>query len=258
MSVSTNTATILVAVFLLLSNHHTFAQAKVRESAPAANAPTVSQTPAVQSPAIVSPAVERGFDPSSQMQLLQDEIMTLRGLLEEQAFEIKRLKQQRLDDYLDLDKRISAIESRKTAPPASTTAPVLPQLVPSASASEQEKQLYNDAIDQLLDRQDYAGAKQNFEQYSKTYPDGIYAANVQYWLGQIFLTEGDNQSAEKAFAQIVESYPEHQKAPDAQFKLAKIYFDNGDKEKSKVLLESLASGNSEAARFAKSFLAENF
>lgn len=254
MSVSINTAAILVAVFLLFTSHHTFAQAKVRESAPVASVPSVSQAPVAQAPV----ASERAFDPSYQIQLLQDEIMLLRGLLEEQAFEIKRLKQQRLDDYLDLDKRLTAQESRKFAPQPTAPAPILPQLVPPVADNAAEKKLYNDAIDQLLDQQDYAAAKLSFEQYSQTYPEGVYAANVQYWLGQIFLTEGDNESAEKAFAQIVESYPEHQKAPDAQFKLAKIYFDKGDKDNAKALLDTLAAGDTEAARFAKSFLAENF
>jgi len=255
MSVSINTASSVFAVFLFVFSHnHAFAQAKVRESAPAVQTPTAQAQVVVPS---LSPA-EPTFDPSYQIQLLQDEIMTLRGLLEEQAFDIKRLKQQRLDDYLDLDKRITALESRKVAPPAPAVNSVLPQVVPSADANAEEKQLYNDAIDQLLDQQDYSAAKSTFEKYSSTYPEGIYAANVQYWLGQIFLTEGDNDSAEQAFARIIEAYPDHQKAPDAQFKLAKIYFDNGDKEKSRILLDALATGSTEAARFAQSFIEENF
>ena len=250
MSKPFNTAASLAAVFLLISSQQTFAQANVRESVP------VGQTPNVQAPAVVPAPIERSFDPSYQLQLLQDEIMTLRGLLEEQAFEIKRLKQQRLDDYLDIDKRITTLESRKVEPIA--PAPVLPQVLPTVDTNSEEKQLYNDAISQLLDQQDYAAAKQAFEQYSTTYPEGIYAANVQYWLGQIFLTEGDNQSAEAAFIRILDAYPNHQKAPDAQFKLARIYFDNGEKDKAKPLLEELAAGESEAARFAQSFLEENF
>ena len=255
MKVTTNAAALMVAVFLLLANQLTFAQANVRQSAPANNVPDANQAP-VLLPAAPS---ERAFDPSSQMQLLQDEIMSLRGLVEEQAFEIRRLKQQRLDDYLDFDKRITEIETRKIEEPAvTTTAPVLPQVNPLNDTNAEERQLYNDAIDQLIDKQDYAGAKQKFELYSNTYPDGIYAANVQYWLGQIFLTEGNTESAEKAFLQIVELYPEHQKAPDAQFKLAKIYFDNNEKDNAKVLFEMLAAGDTESARFAKAFLEENY
>lgn len=43
------------------------------------------------------------------MQLLQQEVLQLRGMVEEQAHELKRLKQQRLDDYLDLDRRLSKV-----------------------------------------------------------------------------------------------------------------------------------------------------
>lgn len=254
MSTLTDTAASWVAVFLLIVSHQTFAQAKVRESAPA-------QPISVQAPTAVAPPVqtrERSFDPSYQLQLLQDEIMLLRGLLEEQAFEIKRLKQQRLDDYLDIDKRITSLETRKPEPVASAPEPVLPGVLPTNDASAAEKKLYNDAIDQLLDQQDYAAAKRAFEQYSATYPEGIYAGNVQYWLGQIFLTEGNSEAAELAFARIVDAYPDHQKTPDAKFKLARIYFDNGDKDKAKALLDDLVASETEAARFAKSFLEENY
>lgn len=257
MSTPLNTVTVLVAVFLVsVVSQSVFAQAVVRDSTPAASS---DQQVTVNPPAPVAPVrSEPRFDPSSQVQLLQDEIMSLRGLIEEQAFEIRRLKQQRLDDYLDLDKRITAVETRKPEPAAPSVTSALPPVLPAVDENAEEKKLYNDAIDQLLDRQDYAAAKQGFEAYSNSYPNGLFAANSQYWLGQIFLTEGDNESAEKAFVRIVDSYPDHQKAPDAQFKLAKIYFDRGEKEKSKSLLDKLATSDSEAARFAQSFLEENF
>ena len=43
-----------------------------------------------------------------QLQLLQQEVMTLRGQLEEQGHQLRQLKQQSLERYVDLDRRISA------------------------------------------------------------------------------------------------------------------------------------------------------
>ena len=42
-----------------------------------------------------------------QVQQLQDEIRTLRGQLEEQAYELETIKRRQRDQYLDLDSRIS-------------------------------------------------------------------------------------------------------------------------------------------------------
>ena len=73
------------------------------------------------------PSAARSAEPSNtagqaemfyQMQLLQQEVLELRGLVEQQSFEIRQLKQQRLDDYLDLDRRLSQIAAGAPAGPA--------------------------------------------------------------------------------------------------------------------------------------------
>lgn len=53
-----------------------------------------------------------------QMQILQEEIRQLRGMLEEQAYQIRQLKQGQTENYSDLDGRISAITAAITAVPA--------------------------------------------------------------------------------------------------------------------------------------------
>ena len=46
-----------------------------------------------------------------QMQQLQQEVMRLNGIVEEQANELRKLKSQSLERYVDLDKRLSALGS---------------------------------------------------------------------------------------------------------------------------------------------------
>ena len=43
----------------------------------------------------------------AQLQMLQEELRELRGQLEEQAHQLRRLEQQQKDNYLDLDGRLS-------------------------------------------------------------------------------------------------------------------------------------------------------
>ena len=41
------------------------------------------------------------------MQDLRDEVRSLRGLVEELSYDLQKMKQRQLDDYLDIDRRLS-------------------------------------------------------------------------------------------------------------------------------------------------------
>lgn len=55
-----------------------------------------------------------------QLQVLQSEMMQLRGMVEEQAHHIEQLQQRRLDDYVDLDRRIGEVAKSGTVSSATT------------------------------------------------------------------------------------------------------------------------------------------
>lgn len=264
-----STASKFIAVFFLCGiGVDSLAQATVRDSSPISSSPTVTaNTPT----AVQSPAADYGL--ISQIQQLQQEVSELRGLVEEQSFEIKRLKQQRLDDYLDLDKRVSELskqggQSNNPAPSVSNNSNAgalaalsnnsLPTGASAEDTAEAEKKLYRKAIDQLLSQQDYAGAQTSFNQYLAKYPSGTYSPNVHYWQGQIYLTDSDKKSAETSFTTLLNDYPDHQKAPDAKYKLATIYYDQGKKAEAKKMLDEVVASNSDASRLAKSFLANQY
>lgn len=291
-----------VAIISLAYSSLAISQATVRDSSPVtSNASTRS---AASQAAVSSGAVTTGVISSSnngvvetqlgntppplnspntafQIQQLQQEISELRGLVEEQSFDLKRLKQQRLDDYLDLDKRLSDITpsitgstqlsnnqnssiqnttSQNNASNQSSTITGLSNSLPTASVNNEEegRQLYRKAIDQLLNKQDYSGAQGSFSQYLEKYPNGVYVPNVYYWQGQIYLTESNKVAAEKAFISLVSQYKDHQKTPDAKYKLATIYFDQGKKAEAKKLLNEVVASDTDASRLAKSFLANQY
>jgi tol-pal system protein YbgF len=232
------------------------AQAQVRDSSVTPSVPSTNQ------------AVNNGV--VYELQGLQQEVQALRGLVEEQAYELKRLKQQRLDDYLDLDKRVSELV-RQQSSMANPTASVTPSTVsptvglPAIARptelnpnSEQANGLYNEAIDLLLNKQDYDGAQAKFAQYLEKYPNGQYVPNVYYWQGQIFFVGAKKQEAASAFEKLIAQYPTHLKAPDAKFKLARIYFEQGKKAEAKLLLDEVAAGGSDVAPLAQSFISKNY
>jgi tol-pal system protein YbgF len=58
-----------------------------------------------------------------QNRQLQAEVQALRGMVEEQGFEIRRLQRDSLNRYTDMDERLQALESRAASSPASPGSP---------------------------------------------------------------------------------------------------------------------------------------
>lgn len=240
----------------------TVAQVDVVDSAPVIPSPPIGNAP---------PAAAGGANAQSevfyQLQLLQQEVLELRGLVEEQAHELKRLKQQRLDDYLDLDRRVSAlgdgtVPAGSAGPGAAAGAPVPPPVSAAparvAPPSGGEMQQYRKAIDLVLKEKNYDSAVVELDKYLGSYPQGRYAANAHYWLGEIYLLKNELELARQWFTRLLDGFADHRKAPDAKFKLGKVYALLGDKDKARVLLEEVAASGADASRLARNYLAENF
>lgn len=212
-----------------------------------------------------------------QLQALQEEVQTLRGIIEEQSYQLKKLKQQRLDDYLDLDRRVSALTLSAGSQPAtnaSTSEYVsTPRTIDGQSPSsnyegnpeslsqedaEKELNLYRAGIDAVLKQRDYALGIEKFNQYLNDYSGGIYAPNAKYWLGQVYMQQNELDNAKRWFADLINSHPGHQKTPEAQFKLGKVMHLMGDTEGARSQLESIAKSGSSAAKLARDYLTKHF
>jgi tol-pal system protein YbgF len=215
-----------------------------------------------------------------QSQVLRDEVRELRGMVEQLSYELQRVKQRQMDDYLDIDRRLSAgassvvpaepapqveekIDSNALADKSIET--VQPKLVPAVAAvqepafdSEEIAESYAQASNLLLKKRDFDGAILAFKQHVADYPASPYAANAHYWLGEIYLLQGQDELARQAFTLVVEQHPSHGKALDANFKLGKIYHQLGEIERARVLLETAAKGVGGASNKAQSYLKNNF
>jgi len=221
-------------------------------------------TTAPAASSVASPVPNNQADLFYQLQTLQQEVRQLRGLMEEQAYELKRLKQQRLDDYVNLDRRLSSSNSGVVSSSEGVVSASGPEAIPATSASQttaqapDEMQRYRTAIDLVLRKKDYVQAVTAFNQYLRDFPQGKYAPNCQYWLGEIYLLQSDLEQAREWFSRLVTDFPEHGKASDANFKLGTVYHKLGDLDQAKILLSKVASGDSNASRLASSYLSENF
>jgi len=242
----------LLAVALIVAAPVLQAQVRVVESSPQSIRAGVAQSGLPAS---------AETDVYSQIRALQDEVTLLRGLLEEQTYELKQLKQLQLDNYMDLDRRLSGgmrpvIDNASVddLPPAATTAASSVSNLPD-SASESD--VYKAAYD-LLNQKDFDGAVAAFNEHLNRFPRGDFASNSHYWLGKVAMLKKDYPQAKSWFTELIANFPSAAKVPDAQLDLGKVYFLMGDRVKAKALLSEVAAGSTDAARFAQRFLSDNF
>lgn len=211
-----------------------------------------------------SPSVSSSssFNPNNPASLLskinqmQQEMQRLRGQLEVQSYELKKLKQQQQAYYNDLDQRISTLASGKKSPvlnldtgtpavtndvdtSASTATATSAKKTPAVIASNSEgatteESSYNAAYE-LIQNKQFAEATTAMKTFLKQYPHGKYAANAHYWLGELLLAQHQEQEAIKEFDIVTNDYPKSNKVSAAMLKLGFIYAKQGDEAKAKTI-----------------------
>ena len=231
-------------------------------------------------PAAANPTAEL----FNQLQQLQQEVMALRGTVEEQAEQIRQLKQQRMDDYLNMDRRLSALSSGGvqtntasgsvtldpgataasatgglvvTTPPATMAQPGSNFAVNAAIAEAEYKTAY-----ELVRARDFAAAIESFHTFIGKYPGNDLSGNAHYWLGELYLVEGDSETATRHFEALMAEYPSNRKVPDGMFKLGRIYHQRGDLDRAREILQRVISeygdSGSSSPRLAEEYLKQNF
>ena len=208
-----------------------------------------------------------------QIQQLQQEVQQLRGELEIQNNAVDALKKRQRDLYLDLDGRISNLQQPASGlPPAAVPAPVptpVPASVPADSpvapvAMEKpvaadpalEESSYQSAFE-LLKQARYAEAVKSFKQFLASYPNGSYADNAQYWLGETSYVTRDFDQALADFDKVIQNHPASPKVRGAMLKRGYIYYEQQKWDLARQQLQQLVDGhpNSSEARLADKRLA---
>ena len=223
--------------------------------------------------AVVSAASD--VDILLQLQSLQTELRQLRGLVEEQRHAIEMLDRKRIDDYLNLDHRLSVINQSqveaKPAPdkeglsfsfvPMVTAQPAVnrpDQAEPMLSIEEEAKQSYRESYQLVKDRE-FERAQTSLASFIKRYPSSSYIPNAYFWLGELQYLAMELLLSRDSFLSLIEQYPQHKKVADAKFKLGKVYYQLGQSAKARIMLESVLSDHAEstAANPARQFLNSN-
>lgn len=196
---------------------------------------------------------------------LQSELQTLRGLVEQQAFEIDQLKRRQREQYIDLDTRLGRIEGgavgleteRVPGIPASTDGdsvvsglepgriPVddaelraaIEQEIRTAPESERPPRPVAAVVDPAAERAlydqafaalregRYAEASRRFSEFIEAFPDSMLAGNAMYWLGESFYVTQDFRRALETFQELLRRYPDSSKVGDALLKIGYSHYE---------------------------------
>lgn len=187
-----------------------------------------------------------------QLQQMQDQLSRQQGIIEELQNDVSRMKQENLERYQDLDRRINSGAAPAATPDSSSgggASNAAPDAAAGAAAQQPaassepgdpaKEKLYYDAAFDLIKQKDFNKASQAFNAFLRKYPNSQYAGNAQYWLGEVNLAKGDLPAASQAFAQVSQKYPKHSKVPDSLYKLADVERRMGHTDKVKGILQQV-------------------
>lgn len=196
---------------------------------------------------------------------LKREVSQLRGIVEQQAYQLNNLERSSKRRYQDMDARVLNL-SRQVSNPAAqppkpdnepAIVPVQQQKsagIPAPPPTEAQKQAYAEAY-ALVKEKKFSEAIDALHSFIEKYPEGELTGNAYYWLGEVYLVLPKLEQAKQAFMIVVKSFDGHRKVADSMFKLAVTFDRLHDPENSEKYLELVRKNypDSTAAKLANNY-----
>jgi tol-pal system protein YbgF len=215
---------------------------------------------------------QSNMDMLNQLTQLRTQVQALQSQVEQLQHDNEQLKQTAKDQYLDLDSRLNRLEGGApllpAAPAASAPAPAAAAPKPATAASErppsvhgdagslaasgEERTAYNVAFNSLKAGK-YDDSAQLFLSFLELYPNGVYAPNALYWLGESYYATRNFPLAETQFRDLISRYPTHDKASGGLLKIGISQYGEGKVDQAQATLEQVVATypGSDAARTAQ-------
>ena len=146
---------------------------------------------------------------------LEQEIATLRNLIEENTFLIERYQELQQQRYLDLDKRLHSILSGELEELNAGS------LNLNDLNSTEEIDLYKEALE-LFEVSRYAEALEVFRDLIISFPEGTYSADAYFWSGELYLVQEQLEDAREHYLVVAEKFKDHDRVADCLYKLGVI------------------------------------
>ena len=169
----------------------------------------------------------------------------LRGVTEKLARDVANTQKNSHDLYADLDGRL-----RKLEPTAITVDGH------NGEVARDEQAAYDTAMAQFK-ANDYRSAINALGAFVARYPQSVYTAAAQFWLGTSYYAVKDFPSAIAAQQALIERFPDSPRVPEALLNIAASQMDSNDRKGAKATLTRITKDypDSEAAKLAKDRLA---
>jgi len=167
-------------------------------------------------------------DISYQLSELQREVRSLTGQVEENTFKLQQIQDRQRELYRDIERRLA------NQPSAEVVAGEKPKVTNSSETRVQTSNPANttdhgnagrefEAAFALVRNKEYAAAISAFDGFLTKYPNSNYSDNARFWMGQVFLVQGNLASAETQFRALITEFPESTKLMAAKLKLGDIF-----------------------------------
>ena len=150
-----------------------------------------------------------------KIRALEQEIATLRNLIEENTYLIERYQELQQQRYLDLDKRLHSLLSGELKDLNEQS------LNLNDLNSTEEIDLYKEALE-LFEVSRYAEAIEVFRDLIISFPEGTYSADAYFWSGELYLAQEQLEDAREHYLVVAEKFKDHDRVADCLYKLGVI------------------------------------
>lgn len=193
---------------------------------------------------------------NTQLQNLSTEVDVLRGQIETLNYQVKLLKGQinTLTAANSSTPVAPASANTNAASTATTPATNVATTASNTSPTAKEQAAFDQAY-AYLGKQQYTQATTAFNAFLTTYPNSSLSPDAHYWLGDLYLAQGQPDNASQQYRAVV-SVQNASKRPDAMVKLGTILLAYGDSAHAKQLFQQVVEQypNTSAATQAKTRL----
>lgn len=195
-----------------------------------------------------------------QIDDLQQQLRNLQGRIESQQHTIRMLEEQVRNLYIANDKRFGQHTRQDTVKPANvsnmTASTLAPRplvdlngakkessldrksMIPNAAPTPAAERAYQAAF-QLLKTKQYNEAIEAFETFTKKFPNDLNVANADYFLGQLYLLQGQAEASINFFKRFITRYSQDARVPDAMLQCGLAYFAKGDKKMAMEMFDKI-------------------
>lgn len=145
-----------------------------------------------------------------------------------------------VEAYKDLQAQVTAIEAQPRTIVYNKKTPAAATFSPAAAApllGSKEYDIYQAAL-QTFNTRTYDKAITMFTDLIKQFPDGEYADNARFWIGECHYALGDFATAITSFTHVFD-FKNSTKADDAQFKIGLSYLKMGQPAMAKEELKKM-------------------